>query len=149
VKIRSNLRIFYFLLYIINVIKTNFIMIEWHKKIQKLDLTKWIVTKFYHYTSICQDIYGEYDTMWSGRDPVGDPYIRELFQHFMSIVELYYRNKTGNEHSTLYDNKITIEITNIEDGSKLYISSKDGRYLIGKSVWSEFGTVTNFGVIEK
>lgn len=124
-------------------------MIEWHKKIQKLDLTKWVVTKFYHYTSICQDIYGEYDTMWSGQKPVGDPYLKELFQHFMSIVDLYYRNKTGNEHSTLYDNKITIEITNIEDGSKLYISSKDGRYLIGKSVWSEFGTVTNFGVTEK
>ena len=111
-------------------------MIEWHKKIQKLDLTKWVVTKFYHYTSICQK-------------PVGDPYLQELFQHFMSIVDLYYQIKTGNEHSTLYDNKITIEITNIEDASKLYISSKDGRYLIGKSVWSEFGTVTNFGVTEK
>lgn len=125
-------------------------MIEWHKKIQKLDLSKWVVTKFYHYTSICQDIYGEYDnTVWISKRPVGDPYLQELFQHFMSIVDLYYQIKTGNEHSTLYDNKITIEITNIEDGSKLYISSKDGRYLIGKSVWSEFGTVTNFGVIEK
>jgi hypothetical protein len=122
-------------------------MIEWHKKIKKLDLTKWIVTKFYHYTSICQDIFGEYDTMWSGREPVGDPYLQKLFQHYMNIVDCYYKNSTGNEHSTLYDNKITIEITNIEDGSKLYISSKDGRYLIGKSVWSEFGRVTNFGVI--
>lgn len=124
-------------------------MIEYHKKIQKLDLTKWIVTKFYHYTSICQDIYGEYDKMWSGQKPIGDPYLQELFEHFMSIVDIYYQNKTGNEHSTLHDNKITIEITNIEDRSKLYISYKDERYLIGKSVWSEFGTVTNFGITEK
>ena len=123
-------------------------MNEWHSKIQKLDLTKWVVTKFYHYTSICQDIFGEYDTMWHST-PVGDPYLQELFQHFMNIVDFYYRNKTGNDHSTLYDNKITIEITNIEDNSKLYISSKDGRYLIGKSVWTEFGNVTNFGITTK
>jgi hypothetical protein len=123
-------------------------MREWHNKIEKLDLSKWVITKFYHYASICQDIFGEYDTMWHSK-PVGDPYLKELFHHFMNIADVYYHNNIGNNHSTLYDNKITIEITNIEDGNKLYISSKDGRYLIGKSVWSEFGTVTEFGVIKK
>jgi len=124
-------------------------MREWHNKIEKLDLSKWVITKFYHYTSICQDIFGEYDTMWSGNKPVGDPYLKELYHHFLEIANVYCRINSGNVHSNIYDNKTTIEITNIEDGNKLYISSKDGRYLIGKSVWSEFGSFTEFGVIKK
>ena len=124
-------------------------MIEWHNKIEKLDLSKWIITKFYHYASICQDIFGEYDTIWSGQKPVGDPYLKELYHHFLVIANVYCHINSGNVHSNIYDNKTTIEITNIEDGNKLYISSKDGRYLICKSVWSEFGNFTEFGVIKK
>jgi hypothetical protein len=124
-------------------------MREWHNKIEKLDLSKWVITKFYHYSSICQDIFGEYDTMWSGQKPVGDPYLKELYYHFLEIANTYCRIYSGNVHTNIYDNKTTIEITNIEDGSKLYISSKDGRYLIGTSVWSEFGSFTEFGVIKK
>lgn len=123
-------------------------MKEWHNKIEKLDLSKWVITKFYHYASICQDIFGEYDTIWNSK-PVGDPYLKEIFYHFMNIADVYYHNSTGNNHCTLYDNKVTIEITNIENEEKLYISSKDGRYLIGKSVWSEFGSFTEFGIIKK
>lgn len=123
-------------------------MNEWHNKIEKLDLSKWVITKFYHYASICQDIFGEYDTMWHSK-PVGDPYLKELYYHFLEIANVYCRINSGNVHSNIYDNKTTIEITNIEDGNKLYISSKDGRYLIGKSVWSEFGNFTEFGVTKK
>lgn len=122
-------------------------MNNWYNKIEKLDLTKWVITKFYHYTSICQDIFGERDEMWHDK-PVGDEYIKTLYFHFLNIADMYYKIHTDNTHSTLRDNKTTIEITNIETGDKLYISSKDGRWLIGKSVWSEFGTVTNFGIIK-
>ena len=123
-------------------------MTEWHKNIKRLDLTKWVITKFYHYTSICQDIFGEFDTMWHSK-PIGDHYLKDLYDHFLEIANVYCRIYSGNEHTNIYDNKTTIEITNIEDGSKLYISSKDGRYLIGTSVWSEFGSFTEFGVIKK
>lgn len=122
-------------------------MREWHNKIKKLDLSKWIITKFYHYTSIAQDIFGEYDTIWNSK-PVGDPYLKELYEHFLSIADLYYHQYKSSEHGTLHDNKVTIEITNIESGEKLYISSKDGRYLIGKDVWSEYGIYTSFGVVK-
>ena len=121
-------------------------MTDWHKKIKKLDLTKWIITKFYHYTSICQDIFGERDEMWHDK-PLGDEYIKTLYFHFLEIGDKYLQLKNGNAWSTLRDNKTTIEITNIETGDVLYITSKDGRWLIGKSVWSEFGNVTNFGII--
>ena len=122
-------------------------MNDWHNKIMKLDLTKWVVTKFYHYASICQDIFAEYDEVWNNK-PVGDPYIKELYIHFLSIANLYYKEYTGRKYSDIRDNKTTIEITNVETGEKLYITSKDGRFLIGKSVWSEFGIVTNFGICQ-
>ena len=123
-------------------------MTEWYKNIKRLDLSKWVITKFYHYASICQDIFGEFDTCWHSK-PVGDHYLKDLYDYFLEIANVYYRISQGNDKCNIYDNKTTIEITNIEDGSKLYISSKDGRYLIGKSVWSEFGSYTEFGVIKK
>jgi len=123
-------------------------MNDWRKKIKRLDLSKWIITKFYHYTSICRDIFGERDEMWHDK-PLGDEYIKTLYFHFLEIADTYFRMKTGQKYSSLRDNKTTIEITNIETGDKLYITSKDGRWLIGKSVWSEFGTVTEFGIINK
>ena len=125
-------------------------MTDWYKKIDKLDLNDWVVTKFYHYTSIPHDIFGEYDTAWHEK-PVGDPYLKELFDHFFAICDTYFVLSKENDNSTfkgtLRDNKITIEITNIKTNEKLYIGYKDWRYLIGKSVWSEFGYYTSFGMI--
>jgi len=119
-------------------------MREWHNRIQKIKLKKWIVTKFYHYTSIPQDIFGEYDTAWHSK-PVGDPYLKELFDHFFEIAEAAYKRYKGEDRfGSLMDNKVTIEITNIDTGEKLYIGYKDWRYLIGKNVWSEFGYYTDF-----
>lgn len=112
---------------------------NYHGKIKKLDLSKWVVTKFYHYASIVSDpdMY-EYDEIWYNK-PLGDPYIKELYLRFINIVNLY-------ANTDLRDNKTTIGIMNIDTHEELFITSKDGRYLIGNSVWSEFGYVTTFGV---
>lgn len=122
-------------------------MENWHKKIEKIDLTKWVITKFYYYTSICQDIFGEYDEVWHNR-PLGDKYIKTLYFHYLEIADMYFKMHSGSEYSSFRDNKTTIEITNVETRDKLYITSKDGRFLIGKSVWSEFGHFTEFGIIK-
>lgn len=115
--------------------------INYHNKIKKLDLSKWVITKFYHYASIVNDPdFYEYDEIWHTK-PVGDPYIKELYNHFLSIANLY----VGHDIS---DNKTTIGIKNIETKDELFITSKDGRYLIGNSVYSEFGYVTTFGVVK-
>ena len=115
--------------------------INYHDKIKKLDLSKWVIIKFYHYASIVNDPdFYEYDEIWHTK-PVGDPYIKELYNHFLSIANLY----VGHDIS---DNKTTIGIKNIETKDELFITSKDGRYLIGNSVYSEFGYVTTFGVVK-
>ena len=124
-------------------------MTDIYKKIKKIDISKWIVTKYYHYTSIVRDIFGEYDTAWHSK-PWGDEYIKELFEHFMQIVEVYailYNKENNRFPSQMRDNKVVIEITNIESGEKLYLGYKDLRYMIGKDVWSEFGYHTPFGVV--
>ena len=120
---------------------------NYHGKIKKLDLSKWIVTKFYHYTSGVNDPdYYEYDEAWHDK-PLGDKYIKELYNHFLEIVDTYYRIHTGSEYASMRDNKTVIEIRNIETGELKYVSSKDGRYLFGNSVWSEYGYHTDFGVV--
>lgn len=122
---------------------------ERYNKMKKLDHSKWIVTKFYHYTSRCQDDIAEYDEIWHQK-PVGDPYIKEMFDHFLQCADTYLQIHTGCDYSSLGNqNKITIEITNIDTKEKLYITRYDGRYTVGKSVWSEFNNFEVFGIHRK
>ena len=118
-------------------------------KVEKLDLSQWVVTKFYHYPSIAGDEIGEYDEVWHGK-PVGDPYIKEVFYHFMTVVDHYFNadrkkvvvkdKESGLVYmpylmkESLYDNKTTIKIENISTGEILYVSSKDGRYRLGDNL---------------
>ena len=114
---------------------------NYHGKIKKLDLSKWVVTKFYHYTALVNDPdFYEYDEVWHEK-PLGDPYIKELYYHFLKIVNFY----AGHD---LQDNKTVIEIKNVDTKEVKYISSKDGRYLYGNAVWSEWGWVSTFGMIK-
>ena len=116
------------------------------KKIEKLDLSQWVVTKFYHYPSIAGDEIGEYDEVWHSK-PVGDPYIKEVFHHFMTVVDHYFH--AGGKKGSLYDNKTVIKIENISTGEILYVSSKDGRYRLGTTYYSEREDSTDFGIIHK
>lgn len=116
------------------------------KKVQKLDLSQWVVTRFYHYQSVAGDELGEYDEMWYEK-PVGDPYVKEVFQHFMNVVDYYFH--ADGKRGTLYDNKVTIKIENISTGDILYVSSKDGRYRLGTTYFSEREYCTDFGIIHK
>ena len=64
-----------------------------YAKVKRLDLTKWVVTKFYHYTSCARDFIAEYDPIWNGsaKDGTawGDPYLKELYDHFQTCVDAY------------------------------------------------------------
>ena len=116
------------------------------KKVKKLDLSQWVVTKFYHYPSVASGTIGEYDEMWPDR-PIGDPYIKEVFHHFMTIVDYYFH--TDGKKGSLYDNKVTIKIENISTGEILYTSFKDGHYKLGQTYYSEREYSTDFGIIHK
>ncbi len=122
-----------------------------YAKVNRLDLTKWVVTKFYHYTSCARDFIAEYDPIWNGsaKDGTawGDPYVKELYDHFQECVDAYFNYPEHSWSSLGHQNKTTIEIFNIETGEKLYLTQYDGRYYLGKSVWSEFGHLDNFGII--
>lgn len=122
-----------------------------YAKVNRLDLTKWVVTKFYHYTSCARDFIAEYDPIWNGsaKDGTawGDPYVKELYDHFQECVDAYFNYPEHSWSSMGHQNKTTIEIFNIETGEKLYLTQYDGRYYLGKSVWSEFGHLDNFGII--
>ena len=124
-----------------------------YAKVERLNLTKWVVTKFYHYASCARDFIAEYDPIWNGsaKDGIawGDPYIKELYDHFQACVDAYLNYPEHSWSSLGHQNKTTIEIFNIETGEKLYITQYDGRYYLGKSVWSEFENVSNFGIIKK
>lgn len=116
---------------------------------KKLDLSKWIVTKFYHYTSRVVDVIQEYDPTWHQK-PVGDKYLEELYDHFQLVVDTYLQIHTGNELCSLGNqNKTSIEIQNIDTGEILYIGRYDGVYHLGKSVKSEFNVFDSFGIIRK
>jgi hypothetical protein len=116
------------------------------KKVKRLDLSQWVVTKFYHYPSVAGEEIGEYDEVWHDK-PVGDPYIKEVFHHFMTVVDHYFH--ADGKKGTLYDNKVTIKIENIYTGEILYVSSKDGRYRLGTTYYSEMEYSTDFGIIHK
>ena len=108
-----------------------------HKKVKKLDLSKWIITKFYKYTSTVRDRIASYENVWK---ELGDPYLKKLYHHFVTIANVYYHGGEVRPGFGVEDNKCTIEITNIETGEKLYIGQYDGNYHLGKDVWTEFGS---------
>lgn len=109
-------------------------------KVTKLDLSKWIITRFYKYTSTVREWIASYETMFDKR---GDEYIKELYDHFVRIANIYYNGFTKRSLG-LEDNKTVIEITNIETGDKLYIGQYDGNYRLGLDVWTEFGDYYDF-----
>ncbi len=116
------------------------------KKVKRLDLSQWVVTRFYHYQSVAGEEIGEYDEIWHDK-PLGDPYIKEVFQHFMTVVDHYFH--ADGQNGSLYDNKVTIKIENISTSEILYVSYKDGRYRLGTTYYSERGYCTDFGIIHK
>ena len=121
-----------------------------YDKVKKWDLSKWIVTKFYHYTSCARDTIAEYDEVWHSK-PVGDPYIKELYNHFLKVADAYFtlyyeKDLTCYVGSLGHQNKTTIEVQNIETGIVLYITQYDGRYYIGRDVYSEFNNYDVFGI---
>jgi len=119
-----------------------------YSKMKKMDLSKWVVTKFYHYTSCARDVFAEYDPFW--HEPAwGDPYVKEVYDHFLKCADAYLNYPKIDFASLGNQNKTTIEIFNIKTGEKLYLTQYDGRYSIGRDVWSEFGYVTEFGIIKK
>lgn len=120
-----------------------------YDNVKKLDLSKWVVTKFYHYTSWVGDKLYEYDPTWHQK-PVGDKYLEEMYNHFQLVVDTYFRNHTKLEWTSLGNqNKTVIEIQNIDTGEVLYIGRYDGVYHLGKSVRSEFNVFDSFGIIRK
>lgn len=114
-------------------------------KVKKLDFSKWVVTKFYHYTSRATDVFAEYDATWHQK-PMGDSYIKDVYDHFLKCVDAYLNYPEITFASLGNQNKTTIEIFNIETGEKLYVTQYDGVYSIGKDVYSEFGNVSQFGI---
>ena len=120
-----------------------------YDKVKKLDLSKWIVTNFYHYTSSVRDRIATFEESASvtGKN-LGDTYLKDLFFHFLDIVDTYYCIYKGEDRwpVSLNDNKITIEITNIETKKKLYLGKYDWYFSMGESVWSEFGYHTSVGI---
>lgn len=122
-------------------------MISKYDKIQKFDLSKWIVTKFYHYTSRATEVFARYDPV-CGSKPRGDKYIKELYDHFQLCADAYLNYPEITFASLGNQNKTTIEIFNIETGQKLYLTQYDGVYSIGTKVYTEFGNKTDFGIIK-
>ena len=114
-------------------------------KVKKLDFSKWVVTKFYHYTSRATEVFAKYDPVWHQRH-WGDPYVKDVYDHFQTCVDAYLNYPEITFASLGNQNKTTIEIFNIETGEKLYVTQYDGVYSIGKDVYSEFGNVSQFGI---
>lgn len=106
-------------------------MQDLYKKVKKLTLSDWVPTRVFLYTSGVKDKIFEYDTFtFNGKR--GDPYIKELFDHFLQMIEIM----TGKD---VNDNKIVIEIKNIYTGHTNYIGQYDARYSVGTGYWTEFG----------
>ena len=115
------------------------------RKVKKFDFSKWVVTKFYHYTSRATEVFAKYDPVWYQK-PQGDPYVKDVYDHFQVCVDAYLTYPKITFASLGNQNKTTIEIFNIETGEKLYVTQYDGVYSIGKDVYSEFGDVSQFGI---
>ena len=124
-----------------------------YAKVKKLDLSKWVVTKFYHYSSCAKEIFAEYDPIWhctKDKDVTwGDPYIKDMYEHFLKCADAYLNYPEHSFPSLGHQNKTTIEIFNIDTAEKLYLTQYDGRYYIGKSVSSDFNNFAVFGIIKK
>lgn len=118
-----------------------------YDKVKKFDFSKWVVTKFYHYTSRAKDVFAEYNTV--NTKPLGDKYIKEVYEHFLNVADAYLNYPEHDFASLGRQNKTTIEIFNIETGQKLYVTQYDGNYFIGNSVYTEFNNYTEFGIIKK
>lgn len=119
-----------------------------YEKVKKINLSQWVVTKFYRYPSMANTEFGEYDPVWHDK-PWGDPYIKTLWDHFFQIAQYYHDLEalgTGRVTCSIYENKNTIEIRNVFTGEKRYISSKDGRYQFGTSYQSEWDTHFEIGM---
>ena len=114
-------------------------------KVKKLDFSKWVVTKFYHYTSRATEVFAKYDPVWYQK-PYGDSYVKDVYDHFLKCVDAYLNYPEITFASLGNQNKTTIEIFNIETGEKLYVTQYDGVYSIGKDVYSEFRNVSQFGI---
>ncbi|MEE3358116.1 MAG: hypothetical protein VZR31_08530 [Lachnospiraceae bacterium] len=114
-------------------------------KMKKLDFSKWVVTKFYHYTSRATEVFAKYDPVWHQK-PCGNPYVKDVYDHFLKCADAYLNYPEITFASLGNQNKTTIEIFNIETGEKLYVTQYDGVYSIGKDVYSEFGYVSQFGI---
>ena len=116
-----------------------------YSKVKKLDLSKWVLTAIYHYTSSVQDVIAEYDTIWHSK-PIGDEYLKELYKHFTLIRNAYCDFKPW---STISENKTLFEIKNIENGEKYYLGQYDGIYSLGKSFETDCTYPTLFGKINQ
>ena len=114
-------------------------------KVKKFDFSKWVVTKFYHYTSRATEVFAKYDPVWHQK-PHGDPYVKDVYDHFLKCADAYLNYPEITFASLGNQNKTTIEIFNIETGEKLYVTQYDGVYSIGKDVYSEFGNITQIGI---
>ena len=121
-------------------------MLSEYNKIQKFDFSKWVVTKFYHYTSRATEVFARYDPIWGGK-PRGDKYIKVVYEHFLMCANAYLNYPEITFASLGNQNKTTIEIFNIETGQKLYLTQYDGVYSIGTKVYTEFGNKTDIGII--
>mgnify|MGYP007104063484 CR=1 FL=1 len=108
---------------------------------KRLDLSKWVLTRYFHYRSSVRDRIAEYEEIFRD-NPSGDVYVKELYEHFYEVYKVY----AGLKKYSQPDNKTVCEITNIETGEKLYIGSFDCIWALGKDYWSEFGSGSEIGI---
>lgn len=120
-----------------------------YNKVKRLDFSKWVVTHFYHYTAWVRGGINKYDPTWHQK-PIGDKYLKEMYDHFQLVADTYLRIHTGSEWSSLGNqNKTVIAIRNIETGEVLFIGRYDGVYTLGTEVRSEFNNFDTFGINRK
>ena len=110
----------------------------------QLDLSKYIITRLFHYTSWVKNDFASYNPTWYSK-PIGDPNVKTIFYHFLNIANTYYRKFTEHKWSTLDQNKMVIEIQNVETGEFLYLGKYDDIYKIGKDFGTENKHCTHFG----
>ena len=75
-------------------------------KVKKLDFSKWVVTKFYHYTSRATEVFAKYDPVWYQK-PHGDSYVKDVYDHFLKCVDAYLNYPEISFSSLGHQNKTT------------------------------------------